>query len=72
MEDFISQTIDPGLFQIEDVLNDNACFYRAVANGFNLISRNHTAQQIVKESSFDTSKSVNAIYKNHQSAEKGS
>ena len=66
MEDFISQTIDPGLFQIEDVLNDNACFYRAVANGFNLISRNHTGQQIVKESSFDTSKSVNEIYKNHQ------
>lgn len=29
---FIENTIDPNLFQIEDVADDNACMYRALAN----------------------------------------
>ncbi len=29
---FIHKTIDTDIFTIQDVLNDNACFYRAVAN----------------------------------------
>ena len=32
MDNFIQTTIDPELFEISDVLSDNACFYRAVAN----------------------------------------
>lgn len=32
MENFIQSTIDPNLFRIEDVLSDNACFYRSIAN----------------------------------------
>jgi hypothetical protein len=32
MEQFIQNTIDPALFDIGDVENDNACFYRAIAN----------------------------------------
>lgn len=32
MDDFIHNTLDPELFSICDVLNDNACFYRAIAN----------------------------------------
>ena len=32
MENFIQSTIDPNLFRIEDVLGDNACFYRSIAN----------------------------------------
>jgi len=32
MDEFIGSTIDPDLFKIEDVLGDNACFYRAIAN----------------------------------------
>ena len=32
MDGFIRNTIDPGLFYICDVLNDNACFYRAIGN----------------------------------------
>lgn len=34
-QDFINSTLDPGLFQVEDVSNDNACFYRAFANNLN-------------------------------------
>lgn len=32
MNEFIENTIDPIHFTIQDVENDNACFYRAVAN----------------------------------------
>ena len=32
MEQFIHQTIDPELFEIQDVPCDNACFYRSIAN----------------------------------------
>ena len=32
MEDFEKNTINPGIFQIDNVENDNACFYRALAN----------------------------------------
>ena len=29
---FIRQTLDSDLFDIQDVMGDNACFYRALAN----------------------------------------
>lgn len=32
MEDFEKNTINPDFFQIDNVENDNACFYRALAN----------------------------------------
>jgi len=32
MNEFIQNTVDPVLFDIGDVANDNACFYRAIAN----------------------------------------
>ena len=32
MDEFIQNTVDPELFNISDVENDNACFYRAIAN----------------------------------------
>lgn len=32
MEDFNRETIDPALFEIGNVICDNACFYRSVAN----------------------------------------
>ena len=32
MEQFIHQTINPDLFEIQDVPGDNACFYRSIAN----------------------------------------
>jgi len=35
MEAFKANTIDPNKFVIQDVLDDNACFYRALANIFN-------------------------------------
>ena len=33
MDDFIQETIMPDLSTIQDVENDNACFYRSIANG---------------------------------------
>ena len=30
---FNNSTIDTSHFEIDDVLNDNACFYRAISNG---------------------------------------
>ena len=33
--DFLTDSIDPSLFIIEDVANDNACFYRAFSNVVN-------------------------------------
>jgi hypothetical protein len=32
MEQFVTETLSPDIFVIQDVLNDNACFYRAIAN----------------------------------------
>ena len=32
MEQFMTTTINPNIFQIEDVDGDNACLYRALAN----------------------------------------
>ena len=34
---FKTDTIDPSIFQIEDVASDNACLYRSLANGLNSI-----------------------------------
>ena len=39
-------TIDPNLFQIEDVINDNACFYRSAANAFNYSSSSFHLNEI--------------------------
>ena len=44
---FLNNTIDTYLFQIEDVNNDNACFYRSMANSFNL-STLHTEMANIK------------------------
>ena len=32
-ESFLEETINPDLFNLENVVCDNACFYRAIANG---------------------------------------
>ena len=34
MDIFISNTLEPDNFIIEDVISDNACMYRALANTF--------------------------------------
>ena len=38
-KEFTRITIDPLLFQIENVADDNACLYRALANGMNYRTR---------------------------------
>lgn len=41
MEDFINNTIEPNLFIIQDVLNDNSCLYRSIANTLSLRTENN-------------------------------
>ena len=36
MDDFINNTVDPSIFTIEDVANDNSCLYRALSNTLSL------------------------------------
>ena len=61
---FIFNTIDVDLFQIEDVNNDNACYYRSVANCLNYntpseniedikMNLNYGSKKIIKEILFD-------------------
>ena len=38
METFTKNSLDPSLFQVEDVESDNACFYRSLSNGIAFIN----------------------------------
>tara|TARA_Y100000389_G_scaffold98868_1_gene95558 strand:+ start:1229 stop:1960 length:732 start_codon:yes stop_codon:yes gene_type:complete len=40
MEEFIENTIDPSIFCIHDVINDNSCLYRSLANTLELRKEN--------------------------------
>ena len=46
MEDFILNTIDPENFYIEDVVNDNSCFYRAISNSINYLTKSKNLNDI--------------------------
>ena len=62
---FSNNTIDPCLFQIEDVNNDNACFYRSMANSFNL-STLHTEMVNIKSlKDYGTYKPLTTIYQHN-------
>lgn len=45
---FTLSTIDPDLFQIQDVIGDNACLYRALANYIYYASPHKSLRQILK------------------------
>ena len=45
---FTQQTLDSSLFHIQDVVGDNACFYRALANYIFYISDNANIQELLE------------------------
>ena len=50
MNNFIKKTIDPERFYIEDVLGDDACFYRSIANSINYQYKfNNTLDSVFKK-----------------------
>ena len=57
-------TIDPSLFHIEDVLNDNACFYRAFANCINYVSGSEFLDKPKVLYNYGELKSIEQVYQN--------
>lgn len=66
MENFIKNTIDTDKFQVEDVANDNACFYRSVANviNYNSESNDINTLTLLEIGSYKTNKDIQNVYKN--------
>ena len=64
MDEFKQNSIDPSLFQIEDVADDNACFYRAVSNGLLYITLGDTADEIINNIDKRESKKIEYVYEN--------
>lgn len=60
--EFNSNTLETSLFQVEDVVNDNACFYRAFANGLNYTSPNKSLHDIKDLKHFGTYKDLEETY----------
>lgn len=66
MNDFIENTIDHNLFQVEDVESDNACFYRSIANGLGFISNEKlNLKDIVSKKKFGYRLSFQDFYQSH-------
>lgn len=63
MEKFQQTTIDADLFQVEDVQNDNACCYRAIANGLNYLSGKKSSADILRDSIFSRTKKLDHIFR---------
>jgi len=62
--EFISSTIKPNLFQIENVANDNACFYRAFANGLNFSTICTKLNDIKDLKQYGQYKKINNVFNN--------
>ena len=49
MDTFVSNSLDPSIFQVEDVVSDNACFYRSIANNIGFMnSSNNLSLEYLK------------------------
>lgn len=64
MENFILNTIDPGKFYIEDVINDNSCFYRAISNSINYLVKSNNFNDIKILKTFGKMKDINLVLEN--------
>ena len=60
---FQAITIDPSIFQIEDVEGDNACFYRAIANYLYFGSPNTSNRSILSMKKWGKVKSFDKVTK---------
>jgi hypothetical protein len=63
-ETFHLETIDPSLFHIEDVLNDNACFYRAFANALHYSCLDINLEEIKILKNYGKLKPIDEVYEN--------
>jgi len=61
-EQHLQNTIDPTLFQIEDVSNDNSCFYRSTANCFNYLTPSNNFKHIQNLYNYGKYKDLKNIY----------
>ena len=61
---FNLETIDPSLFHIEDVLNDNACFYRAFANCIHYTSGSDHLDKLKILENYGELKPIEHVYEN--------
>ena len=62
--EFVKSTLDPTLFQIEDVANDNACFYRAFSNCLNYSSSSLSLNEIKDLKFYGNYKPIEEVYEN--------
>ena len=69
--DFFDNSIDTKHFQIENVSNDNACFYRALSNSLAFSHKSHMCKDILKNFEFDFYNKVSEFYNNPNWAEEG-
>lgn len=66
MESLYSNSLNPIHYQIEDVEGDNACFYRALANGLAFLSEGTTCDTVLKEKAFKHSRCLNDFYEHDE------
>lgn len=60
--DFINNTLEPNIFQIEDVNSDNACFYRSISNCFNYLTPSYKIEDIQNLIDYGINKPIEKIY----------
>ena len=61
---YLNTTIETTTFQVEDVISDNACFYRAISNSLAFFHSSTIAAEILKVLEFNTDKPIQEFY-NH-------
>ena len=47
MEEFMANTISSELFQVENVIDDNSCFYRALANAIGFLDKKINEKELI-------------------------
>lgn len=66
ISEFENSTINPKLFQIEDVANDNACFYRAISNCLNHATKETSLNKIKNIEGYGKYKTLKETYNNSE------
>lgn len=66
MQKFIKSSINPSKFQIEDVANDNSCFYRSLANGIYFSVPYEGIYNLCKFKKYGQFKPIDRVYNNSQ------
>ena len=69
-EEFFDNTIEPSEIKIDNVIGDNACLYRAVANSLYFNSPFRTISTIIRKKIFNKNKKVDDIYGEYSDAYK--